>query len=104
MAPALTESSLPTAPHQLKASVPIDIFPDGLKTTGQHPPLYDHIQPFEKFPKEITGPTVWTAEDFKNNPEKWTHVFTEEEIEELSNAADKFLAAKIPLTGITKVE
>lgn len=101
MAPGLTES-LPTPPHQLG---PIDrnIFPDGLKTTGQHPPLYDQLQPFEKFPKEISGPTVWKAEEYRDNPEKWTHRFTDEEIEELSTAADNFIASKTPLTGISKV-
>jgi len=100
MAPALTDS-LPTAPHQLSA--PVDIFPDGLKTTGQHPPLYDHIRPFDKFPRQITGPTVWKAEDYRENPEKWTHTFTPEQVEELSTAADAFLASKTPLTGISKV-
>ena len=100
MAPALADA-LPTAPHNLSA--PTDIFPDGLKTTGQHPPLYNHIAPFDKFPKEITGRTVWKSEDYRNNPEKWTYAFSPEEIEELSTASDNFLAAKIPLTGITKV-
>lgn len=102
MAPALTDS-LPTAPHQLNSGVSRDIFPDGLKTTGQHPPLYDHIWPFEQFPKEVTGRTVWRAEEYREHPEKWTHAFSPEEIEELSTAADNFLAAKIPLTGISKV-
>lgn len=102
MAPALADS-LPTAPHNLTTKVPVDIFPDGLKTTGQHPPLYDHLQPFDQFPRQITGPTVWKPEDYRDNPEKWTHTFTAEQIEELSAAADGFLAAKIPLTGITKV-
>lgn len=100
MAPALADT-LPTAPHNL--SVPLDIFPDGLKTTGQHPPLYDHIAPFDKFPKQISGPTVWRAEDYSSNPEKWTYPFTAQDIDELSTAADNFLAAKIPLTGISKV-
>ncbi|BCS04666.1 TauD/TfdA family dioxygenase [Aspergillus luchuensis] len=88
--------------QQQPATIPLDVFPDGLKTTGQHPPLYEHIHPFDKFPKEITGPTVWKPEDYSNNPEKWTHRFTEEEIEELSAAADGFLEAKIPMTGISK--
>ncbi|KAJ5432320.1 uncharacterized protein N7458_011476 [Penicillium daleae] len=101
MAPALTDA-LPTAPHNLAGTAPLDIFPDGLKTTGQHPPLYDHIVPFERFPREITGPTVWKAEDYRENPEKWTHRFTEEQVEELSIAADAFLASKTPLTGISK--
>jgi hypothetical protein len=102
MAPALTDA-LPTAPHNLASTAPRDIFPDGLKTTGQHPPLYDHIVPFDGFPREITGPTVWKAADYRENPEKWTHKFTEEQVEELSIAADAFLASKTPLTGISKV-
>lgn len=105
MAPALTESA-PKAPHQLTSthsSAPRDIFPDGLKTTGQHPPLYDEIRPFEQFPKEITGRTIWHPDEYRNYPEKWTHRFLPEEIDELSTAADNFLQNKIPLTGISKV-
>ena len=79
------------------------IFPDGIKTSGQHPPLLEHLRPYSDFPKEISGETVWKAEDYTNNPERWIHVFSEEEVEELSATADKFLAAKTPLTGISKV-
>ena len=43
---------------QAPTALPPDIFPDGLKTTGQHPPLYDELHPYEKFPKEITGRTL----------------------------------------------
>lgn len=104
MAPGLTDTvPVPSDFPRKQASAPLDIFPDGLKTTGQHPPLYDQIKPFEAFPKQITGPTVWKGEDFKNHPEKWTYVFSEGEIEEFSKAADGFLNAKIPLTGISKV-
>ncbi|RAK97449.1 TauD/TfdA family dioxygenase [Aspergillus ibericus CBS 121593] len=96
---ALTQP-LPTSTSTTPISK--DIFPDGLKTTGQHPPLSEHIHPFEKFPTQITGPTVWDAEEYRDHPEKWTHRFTDEEIEELSVAADEFLRAKIPMTGISK--
>ncbi|KAF2198975.1 taurine catabolism dioxygenase TauD [Delitschia confertaspora ATCC 74209] len=115
MAPALT-TSLPQPPHLLSNpdtflhptssfpnhAAPKSIYPDGIKTSGQHPPLYDLLRPYYDFPKEITGPTVWNAEEYRNNPERWTHPFSAEEIEELSTAADNFLAAQIPLTGITK--
>jgi hypothetical protein len=80
-----------------------DVFPDGIKTSGQTPPNYDQLKPYDAFPKEITGKTVWHAEEFKNNPEKWTHRFTEEEVQELSDTADAFIASSTPLTGITKV-
>jgi hypothetical protein len=59
MAPALT-SSAPTAPHELSKQLtnnhaPKNIFPDGIKTSGQHDPLYDLLRPYSDFPKEITG-------------------------------------------------
>lgn len=104
MAPALTESA-PAAPHTLgNNSKPVSksVFPDGLKTSGQHPPNYKLIRPYEDFPNEISGPTVWKAEDYRNNPERWTHVFSDEEIAELGAAADGFIASKTPLTGMKK--
>jgi hypothetical protein len=79
------------------------IFPDGIKTSGQHPPLYDQLRPYSDFPKEISGESLWKSEDYVNNPERWIHVFSEEEIAELSDVADKFLSDKTPLTGISKV-
>ncbi|KAL5000350.1 hypothetical protein BDV10DRAFT_162546 [Aspergillus recurvatus] len=100
----LTQTSTP-APAQAPIShsnVPRDIFPDGLKTTGQHPPLYEELHPFEDFPKSVSDRTLWKAEDYKDTPEKWTHRFTADEIEELSATADAFLASKTPLTGISK--
>ena len=102
MAPGLTDT-LPTPAHQLRAFPSKEIFPDGIKTSGQHAPLYNELRPFEDFPDEITAPTLWKSEDYAHNPERWTHVFTEDEIAEMSEAANRFLAAKTPLTGITKV-
>jgi len=72
-------------------------------TSGQHEPLYDQLAPYSEFPKEIRGPTVWKAEDYTNNPERWTHPFSQEEIAELGAAADSFIASGKDLTGITKV-
>jgi hypothetical protein len=106
MAPSVLDSQ-PTAPHQWSspAQTVVDrkIFPDGIKTSGQHPPLYDLLRPYSDFPKEIKGETVWEAEGYTNNPERWVHVFNDEEVNELGVAADKFLADKTPLTGISKV-
>ncbi|PSK38464.1 hypothetical protein B9Z65_6017 [Elsinoe australis] len=78
------------------------VFPDGIKTSGQCPPEYDLLRPYSEFPKEISGPTVWDASEYKNSPETWTHVFSEEEVAEMSKAADDFIASSTPLTGITK--
>lgn len=106
MAPSVIGAQ-PTAPHLLstQSQKPVDtkIFPDGLKTSGQHPPLYDQLRPYSDFPKEITGETVWKSEDYQNNPERWVHPFSAEEIAELSEAADKFIEEKLPLTGISQV-
>jgi hypothetical protein len=79
------------------------IFPDGIKTSGQFDPEYDQVKPYEEFPDEITGPTVWKAEEYAKNPEQWTHYFSKEEVQEMSDAADAFIASTTPLTGITKV-
>ncbi|KAL2022384.1 hypothetical protein VTK56DRAFT_5451 [Thermocarpiscus australiensis] len=81
---------------------PRDIFPDGIRTSGQHPPLYHLLRPYSDFPKEITGPTVWKREDFIDSPDRWVHPFTDEEIQELSDTADAFIASGTPLTGISK--
>jgi hypothetical protein len=72
-------------------------------TSGQHPPLYDQLQPFEFFPESISGPTVWHADEYAKKPEAWTHTFTPEEISELSDAADNFLTSGTQLIKITKV-
>ena len=107
MAPTALESQ-PTAHHLLSSTsiqreVDRKIFPDGIKTSGQHPPLSEHLRPYSDFPTEIAGETVWKAEDYTNNAERWIHAFSEEEIAELSAVADKFLADRIPLTGISQV-
>ena len=103
MAPGLTDNLQPQGVPSSKKGVPTSVFPDGIKTSGQHPPLYDQLKPYDDFPEEINGPTVWDAKDYKNNPERWTHYFAENEIAELSKAADDFRAAGIPLTGISRV-
>ncbi|KAK4497341.1 hypothetical protein PRZ48_011792 [Zasmidium cellare] len=101
MAPALTE--MPVEPPLFSYDKPSKtVFPDGIKTSGQTSPDADKIRPYSEFPKEITGPTVWKAEDYQNNPERWTHRFSEEEVAELGKAADDFLASGTPMTGITK--
>ena len=94
----------PIPAHDLSNGLSIDknIFPDGLRTSGQHNPIYSRLRSYSEFPRTVTGPTVWRAEDYKHNPERWTHGFSGEEIAELSKAADDFIASKTPLTGITK--
>ncbi|KAK4460998.1 hypothetical protein QBC42DRAFT_204528 [Cladorrhinum samala] len=81
---------------------PRNIFPDGIRTSGQHPPLYDLLKPYSEFPKKITGRTVWKRDEFINNSERWVHAFTDEEVQELSDTADAFIASGIPLEGISK--
>ncbi|KAK6381975.1 uncharacterized protein PV06_03196 [Exophiala oligosperma] len=100
--PPSTSTPVKPHPHQPPGEeVDRSIFPDGFKTSGQHPPLYDKLYPYSSFPKHIGGgPTVWSAEEYASHPERWTHVFSEAEIAELSAAADAFVAQELPLTGI----
>lgn len=108
MAPGVLVDETPAALAPTKwaggnEEAPRNIFPDGIKTSGQHNPLYEKLRPYEDFPKEITGPTVWKKEEFQHNPERWVHPFSEEEVQELSDTADAFIASGTPLTGISKV-
>ncbi|CAH0055719.1 unnamed protein product [Clonostachys solani] len=104
MAPgALVADSLHDGlPTVKRTEAPRSIFPDGIRTSGQHPPLYDRLRPYADFPKEISGPTLWKRETYENNPERWTHPFTDEEVQELSDTADAFIASGTPLEGISK--
>lgn len=74
-----------------------------VKTSGQLEPEYSLLGSYEEFPKRIEGLTVWKAEDYRENPEKWTHVWSDEEVEEIGTATDGFLNAGYDLTDITKV-
>ena len=103
MAPGLT-ATLPSNTPTFGKQIPRSIFPDGIKTSGQHPPLYHRLSPYQDFPYDISGPTVWNADDYKHNPERWTHCFTDDEITEMSEAADQFRDSGVPLTGISKVK
>ncbi|KAL0632026.1 hypothetical protein Q9L58_009115 [Maublancomyces gigas] len=73
-----------------------------VKTSGQLEPEYSLLGSYEDFPKRIEGLTVWKAEDYRENPEKWTHVWNNEEVEEIEAATDGFLNAGYNLTDITK--
>lgn len=101
MAPAIAATVTPDT-HTSKAAISANNFPDGIKTSGQHPPLYSELRDYADFPSEIAGQTVWDPSEYRHNPERWTHHFTPDEISELSAAADAFQASGVPLIGITK--
>ncbi len=102
MAPSIAETvSDPVTSNG--SSLKKSVFPDGLKTSGKHNPIYSLLRPYEDFPKEISGPTVWKADHYRDHPERWTHVFSPGEIDELGNAADNFIPSSTPLTGISRV-
>ncbi|KNG52681.1 taurine catabolism dioxygenase [Stemphylium lycopersici] len=106
MAPSLT-SPAPQVPHTLNpptTKAPKTIFPDGLRTSGQHEPIYTLLHPYSSFPQHISGPTAWSAGDYAPYPSRWTHVFSSSEISEISSAADAFLSSGTPLTGITSAK
>ena len=101
MSPALTETHPNVQPlfQKPESKAPSN---NDTKTSGQHPPVYDKLFPFDSFPSQISGPTVWKAEDYRNNPSQWIHPFTPTELTEMSKAADDFLVAGKPLTEISK--
>ena len=79
-------------------------FSDGLRTSGQHPPVYELLQPYDAFPRTITTQnTLWTGDGLQVNTEKWCYPFDPSEILELGQAADRYIEAQLPLVNITKV-
>jgi hypothetical protein len=96
MAPSILEAQPPTG-HTLSKTLDRKNL-----TSGQHPPIQSALRPYSEFPKKIQGQTVWKSEDYQNNPERWIHDFSEDELEELSTVADKFIAEEIPLTEVSK--
>lgn len=113
MVPGLVEppsdfSQLPKTEYRTKLEVKPKsaLFPDGYKTTGQQPPLYEEIHPYSDFPKKITGITAWTKDDLSGSPEKeaiWKHPFTAEELEDLGTAADNYISSGRDLNEMCKV-
>lgn len=71
-------------------------------TSGQHEPDFSLIQDYSAFPKKIEGPTVWTAEQYRNSPELWQQTWTEEQIQDLEKSYDEFVASGKDITQITK--
>jgi hypothetical protein len=72
-------------------------------TSGQHEPDFSLLHPYSSFPKQVEGPTLWDAADYKDSPAKWQRRFTAEEVEQLSEAADTFMGSGLALTAMTKV-
>lgn len=96
------ETSREASAKKLNNYAPTDIFPDGIRTSGQHAPDYNKLKGYDSFPQHIIGKTVWRAEDYQHQPERWVHHLTAAEKMELSQAADDYIASGLPLTGMTK--
>lgn len=79
---SLSSSAAVEAQRQLKSAA-------NVLTSGQHDVDLDQLTPYEDMPKRIEGPTVWDAEDYRGeaNAHKWVHVWTDEEVAQLEQAA-----------------
>jgi hypothetical protein len=74
----------------------------GTLTSGQHPPIIHRLLPYSSYPKQVSGPTVWRADDLKSHPEQWTHQWTRRELDEIKSAVSCFLGKKSSLVTISK--
>jgi hypothetical protein len=72
-------------------------------TAGQLEPVGDLIQPYENFPKKISGPTVWAADEFRSRPDLWQREWTPELIAQLERAFEEFEASGKTLPEINRV-
>jgi len=109
MAPVAVSAAAPVAPHQLKTpnfvstpSVASSSRPKNVLTSGQVEPDHSLLQPYSAFPKEITGPTVWTKEQFEDDPSLWKRRWSDEQIALLEEAYANFEATGRGLPEITR--
>ncbi|EJT47926.1 hypothetical protein A1Q1_03161 [Trichosporon asahii var. asahii CBS 2479] len=93
----------PVAPHLQSAgpSTKTSRVTGEILTSGQHEPNHDDIIPYAQFPKEVTGRTVWTKDDFADTS-IWKHRWTPEQIQELEEAYDRFAETGLPLTAVNR--
>ncbi|BFZ62119.1 hypothetical protein YB2330_003198 [Saitoella coloradoensis] len=71
-------------------------------TSGQHDILPSTLLPYDAYPKEVLGQTVWEAKDYIDRPEKWVIWWNEEEIADLERAAKEFEESGLELTEISQ--
>lgn len=73
-----------------------------LLTSGQHDVQIHKLTPYSELPKKITGPTVWKASEF-SDPEKWLTTWSEIEISQIEECANKWKESGRGLDEIQKV-
>ncbi|BFZ54929.1 hypothetical protein PYCC9005_001966 [Savitreella phatthalungensis] len=71
-------------------------------TSGQYDQLSETVTPYEQYPKQISGPTVWVRDDYQTHPERWVHWWTSEQLAEIEQAARNFQATGASITDISK--
>eukprot|EP01103_Thecamoeba_quadrilineata_P017569 TRINITY_DN629_c0_g1_i4.p1 TRINITY_DN629_c0_g1~~TRINITY_DN629_c0_g1_i4.p1 ORF type:complete len:311 (-),score=49.75 TRINITY_DN629_c0_g1_i4:430-1362(-) len=62
----------------------------------------DPTSPLFGFPEKVTGDSVWYGKDLEKAPEKWIHHLSQDEIDEIDNAVQKFLSSKTPLIRLAE--
>lgn len=69
---------------------------------SQHGQLPETVQPYENYPKYLSGPKVWHRDDYQNNPGRWIHDWTSSEIRQIETAVRAFQSTGLALTAISK--
>jgi hypothetical protein len=72
-------------------------------TQGQKDVSFDLVQPYSSFPRKVVGPTVWQAQEFRDDPERWQHQWSSDQIQDLEQAYESFRVSGKPLTSVSKV-
>lgn len=63
------------------------------------------VEPYEAFPQEVTGPTLWTADDYRSESAKpkWVRWWSADEISQIEAASKLWKESGRPLTEIEQV-
>lgn len=72
-------------------------------TAGQCEPVDSLIQPYAAFPKDVTGPTLWTKEELYADESRWKYRWTPELVAELEASYAEWVRLGQTLPQISKV-
>ncbi|KAL8290252.1 hypothetical protein RQP46_003191 [Phenoliferia psychrophenolica] len=62
----------------------------------------DHDPLPDGFPAKAVGTHVWEGAELAKTPERWLHVFTAAEVEEVQAAVDHFLSLRLPFSAVSQ--
>ncbi|KAF1809132.1 taurine catabolism dioxygenase family protein [Eremomyces bilateralis CBS 781.70] len=76
--------------------------PEWEAANASHPASFSFGDVPKGWPSQITGPSVWTGDDLRRNPDSYLRILKEEEIEEIDTAIKAWKQLSIPQIELSR--